>query len=81
MTSKSVLAPMMRITLPPPLAIWLVVVLAWALAWELVRGIVVIVLTPNLLDDNDDDDNAFVSSLLPLPPLLSRRRVGSGVGC
>ena len=65
---------------------WLVVALARSLAQALTRGVFVIVLAlaQNLFedyDDNDDDDNAFVSSLLPLPPLLSRRRVGSGVGC
>ncbi len=78
--SKSVPAPMMRITLPP-LAIWLVIELAWALASALVRGVVVIVLAPNLFDDNDDDDDAFVPPLPPSPPLSSHRQVGSGAGC
>ena len=55
--------------------------MAWALAWALVRGVGVIVLTPNLVNNNDDDDDAFVSPLPPLPPSLSRRRVGLGVGC
>ncbi len=80
MTSKSVPAPMIRIT-PPPLAIRLVVELAWALAWALVRGVVVNVLAPNLFNDNDDDDNAFVSPLPPSPPLLGSRHIGLGVGC
>ncbi len=44
-TSKSVLAPMMRKHYPP-LAIQLVVRLAWALAWALVKGVVIIVLAP-----------------------------------
>ncbi len=79
MTSKSVPAPMMRITLPPH-AIRLVVELAWVLAWALVRGVVIILLAPNLFNNNDDDDDAFVSPLPPLPPSLSHRRVGSGVG-
>ena len=80
MTSKSVPAPMMRITLPP-LAIQLVVELAWALAWALVRGVVIIVLAPNLFDGNDYDDDTFASPLPSLPPLLSHRHVGLGVGC
>jgi hypothetical protein len=80
MTSKSVPAPMMRITLPP-LAIQLVVELAWALAWALAKGVVIIILAPNLFDNKNDDDDAIVSPLLPLPPLLSRHCVGLGVGC
>jgi hypothetical protein len=59
----------------------LVVVLALALVWPLVRGVVLIVLAPNLFDNNDDDDDAFVPPLLPLPSLSSQHYNGLGVGC
>ncbi len=79
MTSKSVPAPMMRITLPPSCNP-VVCCVGLAVGLALVSGVVVIVLAPNLFDDNDDDDDAFVSPLPLSPPLLSHHHVGSGVG-
>ncbi len=81
--SKSVPAPMLRITLPPPplQSGWLLSWLGHYLAQALVRGVVIILLAPNLFDDNDDDGDAFVSPLPPSLPSLSQRQVGLGVGC
>jgi hypothetical protein len=55
----------------------------------LAKGVIIILLAlaQNLFKNKDnnnndkDGNNAFVSPLPPSPPLPSRRRVGSGVGC
>ncbi len=81
MTSMSVPAQLLRITPPPPPCNPVGCSVGLGVGLGMVRGVGVIVLTPNLFNDNYDDDDAFVSPLPPSPPSSSRRCIGSGVGC